>query len=77
VGIQRVAEDDFREDFKFKLRMLDEAHARARTPKQRRRIERKIEALHKELAKLVEAGEKLDRSFQRWVASVNPGKGNA
>lgn len=65
------------DEYKFALKLLDEAHARARTPKQRRRIERKIQAVHDEYADLIAKGKAVDVAFQRWVAGLYPPKGTA
>jgi hypothetical protein len=61
-------DDVIAERIEFQLHLLDEAHARARGPKARRKIEAKIVELKAEALKL--AVKVVDIAYARWVRSL-------
>ena len=63
--------DDIPERFEFQLKLLDEAHARARGPKRRREIEAKVAELKRKLEKIREAAKVLDIEYARWLRAFN------
>jgi len=60
--------DDFEDGgvIELRLRLLDEAHARARTPKQRRRLEAKAREFQHELEDIRQKAKVVDLEYERW-----------
>jgi hypothetical protein len=65
------------EEYKQAFARLDEDHKRARSPSERRRIEREMIALKRELDHIIALGKKVDLAFERWVRTLNVPTGTA
>jgi hypothetical protein len=65
------------EEYKRAFARLDEAHKRALGPSERRRIERQMVSLKRELNHIIQLGKNVDRSFERWVRTLNVPTGTA
>jgi hypothetical protein len=57
--------------FEFQLKLLDEAHARAKGPKARKRIEAKAAELIVELEDLRQKAKVVDIEYARWLRRFN------
>jgi hypothetical protein len=64
-------DEDIAKAFELQLRLLDQAHARARGPKARRRIEAKIAETKREAEKLREQAKVVDIEYGRWLRRFN------
>ena len=59
-------DQEITDHFEFQLKLLDEAHARARGPRARKRIEIKVAELKRELEDLREEAKVVDIAYARW-----------
>ena len=59
-------DQDIVEHFEFQLKLLDEAHARARTPKVRRHIEAKVAEIRIALEEIREEAKVVNIEYARW-----------
>jgi hypothetical protein len=55
----------------LRLKLLDDAHARARSPAARRKVEAKVAVLKREVEALREEGKVVDIEYARWLRRFN------
>lgn len=56
--------------FDRRMNDLDVEHARARSPAQRKRVERKMRQLREDLVKLKVAEATVDLAYRRWLVDI-------
>jgi hypothetical protein len=69
--IEFPEDEDILRALQLKLRLLDDAFAWARSPKKRKKIERKMAEVEKEIENLKERAKVVDIAYARWKKSFD------